>query len=73
TSQERVILDLPIAKRRKLEEIFPMKKGADIAQMEDVFDVMTQEEIKNWKVRHALKSLQATPFFQSELGQCMYS
>jgi len=36
----------------------------DIANMKDVFDEMTEDEIKNWKVRQALKLLNETPGFQ---------
>jgi hypothetical protein len=36
----------------------------DVANMKDMFDEMTEEEIKGWKVRRALKLLDETPGFQ---------
>jgi len=46
----------------------------DVANMKDVFDEMTEEEIKSWKVRRALKLLDETPGFQLDKNyMSMYS
>ena len=36
----------------------------DVANMKDMFDEMTEGEIKGWKIRRALKLLDETPGFQ---------
>ncbi|GBB96549.1 hypothetical protein RclHR1_02780012 [Rhizophagus clarus] len=36
----------------------------DVANMKDMFDKMTESEIKDWKMRRALKLLDETPGFQ---------
>jgi hypothetical protein len=46
----------------------------DVANMKDMFDEMTEEEIKGWKVRRALKLLDETPGFQLDKNYMnMYS
>jgi hypothetical protein len=37
----------------------------DVTNMKDVYDVMSEEEINNWKIRRALRLLSEAPDFQS--------
>jgi len=46
----------------------------DVANMKDMFDEMTEGEIKGWKIRRALKLLDETPGFQLDKNyMSMYS
>jgi hypothetical protein len=40
----------------------------DVAKMQDVFDVMSPEEVLSWKHRCLLHYLEQTPVFQSSLS-----
>ena len=53
-----------VMKEPKVDLMELLPKG-DVAQMQDVFDVMTSEEILNWKERCLLSYFEKTPALQS--------
>lgn len=40
---------------------------SDIAGMREVFDIMSSEEIQEWKTKKVMQSLMGTPAFQSSI------
>lgn len=55
-----------VLKRPKLD-VFEMLPGSDIADMREVFDTMSSEEIRDWKTKKVMQSLMGTPAIQSSI------
>lgn len=55
-----------VLKRPKLD-VFEMLPKSDVADMREVFDIMSSEEILEWKTKKVMESLMGTPAFQSSI------
>lgn len=55
-----------VLKRPKLD-VFEMLPKSDIADMREVFDTMSSEEIRDWKTKKVMQSLMGTPAMQSSI------
>lgn len=65
-----------VLKRPKLDA-FEMMPKDDVADMRDVFDTMSPEQIRDWKTKKVIQSLMKTPAIQSSImgdeWQMMYT
>ena len=57
--------DFPMEDRDKLPHV--SSQNYDVANLNDVADVMSEEEIRHWEVKHALRDFFAMPSAQSVL------
>ncbi|CAG8784382.1 10106_t:CDS:2 [Dentiscutata erythropus] len=64
-NREDTLPIIPAAKRVKLVTLFQMDEDYDIARMEDVYDVMSKEEILHHKIGIAVEMIKNTPSFSS--------
>lgn len=55
-----------VLKRPKLD-VFEMLPKGDVADMRDVFDTMSPEQIQDWKTKKVMQSLMKTPAIQSSI------
>ena len=64
-NQENTSIIIPAAKRVKLNTLLPDRSEDDIARIEDVYDVMSKEEIWHHKVGVASEIVRNIPSFSS--------
>ena len=50
-----------------------MLSRGNVANMQQVFDVMSEDEIRDWKARKAMKFFVRTPVFQSSINCSIYA
>lgn len=61
-----------VRKFRKTETGANELPGQDVADMRDVFDVMTEEEIEEWKRKYILNFVKNVPSLQMYTGESLY-